>query len=153
MSPIRIHHGAYILVCDGSKALLFRNKGDALALDLEVVEAAFEPHSPTRELGAERPGRVYESVGASRSAVRAPDWHDVAETEFLRATVRRLETILRDRDVRELVLVAPPRAMGVLRGILPASVRMILVAAVEKDLARRSTVSIETHLAALARLS
>jgi protein required for attachment to host cells len=67
--------------------------------------------------------------------------------------VRKLETILRDRNIRELVLVAPPRAMGVLRGILPASVRMILVAAVEKDLARRSTASIEAHLATFAQLS
>jgi protein required for attachment to host cells len=153
MPPIRIHHGAYVLVCDGSKALLFRNKGDALALDLEMVEVAFEPHPPTRALGTERPGRVHASVGASRSAVRAPDWHDLAETEFLQAVVQKLETVLRDRDIRDLVLVAPPRAMGVLRGILPVSVRMILAAAVEKDLARRSTPSIEAHLAALAQLA
>jgi protein required for attachment to host cells len=152
MSPIRIHNGAYVLVCDGSQALLFRNKGEALALDLEVVEVAFEPHPPTRELGAERPGRVHESLGASRSGVRSPDWHDIAETEFLRAVVHKLETVVRDRDIRELVLVAPPRAMGVLRGILPASVRTILAAEVEKDLARRPTAAIEGHLAALAQL-
>jgi protein required for attachment to host cells len=96
---------------------------------------------------------VHASVGASRSAVRAPDWHDLAETEFLRAVVRKLETVLRDRNIRDLVLVAPPRAMGVLRGILPVSVRMILAAAVEKDLARRSTTSIEAHLSALAQPS
>jgi protein required for attachment to host cells len=153
MSPIRIHHGTYVLVCDGSKALLFRNEGDALALDLQVVEVAFEPHPRTRELGTERPGRVHESLGTSRSAVRAPDWHDIAEAEFLRAVVQRLETVLRDRDIRNLVLVAPPRVMGVLSGMLPISVRMVLAAAVEKDLARRSTPAIEAHLAALAQLS
>ncbi|HVX82384.1 MAG TPA: host attachment protein [Devosiaceae bacterium] len=152
MAPIRIHRHAYVLVCDGSKALVFRNAGDALALNLQVVEAAFEPHPPTRDLGAERPGRVREAMGTFRSAVEEPDYHDLAETDFLRGVAHKLEALVHARDITDLVIVAPPRALGVLRTFLAPAVRAVVSAEIGKDLARLSTVEIETQLAGLNRL-
>lgn len=149
MPNIRIHHRSWILVCDGSKALLFRNEGDALALNLKLAEVAFEPHPPTRELGTERPGRVHESLGSSRSAVQAPDWHEQAEVDFLRGVARTIDEVVRAKHIKQLVLVAPPKALGELRRHLTAATNAVLSAEIDKDLARLSTKEIERHLTAL----
>ena len=152
MSPVRIPHDTYVLVCDGSKALLLRNAGNAIDLDLKLVEVTFEPHPPTRELGADRPGRVHESLGASRSSVRAPDWHEVAEADFIRSVAHRLDETVRSQGVKDLVIVAPPRTLGELRSFLSSSVRTIITSEVDKELARLTTAEIERHLAALSKL-
>lgn len=47
------------MACDGSKALLFQNVGDAQAIKLKATEVIVEPHPPARELGTDRPGRAY----------------------------------------------------------------------------------------------
>ena len=153
MSPIRIHNRAHVLVCDGSKALLFDNAGDARALDLKVVDVAFEPHPPSRAFGTERPGRVHESLGASRSAVRAADLHQSAETEFLRGVSRKIDEVVRERAVKHLVVVAPPKALGELRAAFTPAVKAVVTAEVPKDLARLSTPEIERRLTALGQLA
>jgi len=153
MLPIRIHHNDHVLVCDGSKALLLQNNGETFALDLEVVEVAVEPHPPSHELGSERPGRVHESVGVSRSSVRSLDRHEAAEANFLKTVARRLDDVLRSRRMQRLILVAPAKALGELRACLSPEVKAVVAAEASKDLARLSTAKIEEHLAALSRLS
>ena len=72
-----------ILVCDGAKALLFENAGDAQAINLKALDVVVEPHKPTRMMGSDRPTRVYDSMDGSRSGTEQTDWHDKAETDFL----------------------------------------------------------------------
>lgn len=62
-----------VLVADGAKALLFADTGIPPQPKLTVVETVVEPHPPTTAQGTERPGRVHESAGVSRSAVEQPD--------------------------------------------------------------------------------
>ena len=152
MPPVRVPHQSWILVCDGSKALLFRNEGGALALNLKLAQVTFEPHLSTRDLGAERPGRVHESLGSSRSAVQSPDWHQQAEAEFLRGVAHALDEAVHANHIKQLVLVAPPKALGELRRHLTAATNSVLSAEINKDLARLSTKEIERHLTALNRL-
>jgi protein required for attachment to host cells len=152
MNRISVPWKSWVLVCDGSKALMFQNVGDALALNLKVVDVAFEPHPASRELGTERPPRVHESMGNSRSAVRSVDLHQEAEATFLRGVAARLDEVVRSNGVKHLILVAAPRALGVLRDHLTPGVRAVLAAEVAKDLARLPTTEIEKHLTAMSQL-
>ena len=70
---------------------------------------------PTRELGTDRPGRSYSSVGHGRSAVEQTDWHDQAEQAFLTELAQHLDAAVAAGKVKSLIMVAPPRALGVLR--------------------------------------
>lgn len=64
---------------------------------------------PTRELGEERPGRVYDSVGGRRSSMETPDYHTIAETQFLERAVKQLDELVREHKVKHLLVAAPLR--------------------------------------------
>ena len=139
---------SWILVCDGSKALIFQNMGDALHLK----EAKSRPNERTRDIGTERPGRSFASVGKGRSAVDGTDWHEIAERDFLGEVADALELTVREQDVQVLVIVAPARAMGFLRTHLGAGARGVLKAEIKKDLCKLPTPEIEAYLAAMRQL-
>lgn len=147
MRHLSIPRHGWVLVCDGAKALFFRNDGDAELLNLTLVHAVAENHGRNRELGSDRPGRVYQSHGKARSATTETDWHAEGERAFLAGVAKALDGFVEQHAVRNLVLVAPPKALGVLRAQMTARVRGIVAVEIPKDLARLSTGEIERHLA------
>ena len=108
MKPPRI----WIITADGARARFFVKEGRHIA---EVPEARMdEPHPPSRKIGADRPGRAFESAGPSRSATSPRvDLHQEAEDNFARelAGVLTQGAHLYDR----VLLIAAPRALGVMR--------------------------------------
>lgn len=139
-------HLSLLIVCDGGKALIMRNAGTMERPKLQMVETLQHQVPPTRDLGSERPGRVYASTGAARSAVEASDYHDAAETAFLGEVCRRVEHAVagQTRGAR-LVLAAPPRVIGALRSLLPAPLRDTVAVEVGKDLTKLSIDDIERY--------
>lgn len=151
MDQVRIPHKGLVLICDGAKALLFENRGDAQALNLKAVEVQLESHPPTRALGTDRPGRAHESLGEHRSAQAAPDWHEIAETEFLERLAEHIDA-LAQTEAKFLALVAPPRALGVIRHTLTPRARDLVTAEIGKDWTKLPTPEIERSLAAMGEL-
>jgi len=147
VDDVRIPWKSWVLVCDGAKALLLRNDGDATLLNLVLVTTLAEPAPTTRELGADKPGRTHESVGYARSAMEQTDWHAQAEAAFLRRVAGELDKAVRENGIKVLVLVAPPKALGLLRKEMTDSVQACVKAEIPKDLVRLSTHEIEKHLA------
>jgi len=150
MTPIALPKGALILVCDGSKALLFENAGDERNLNLKAIDVHVEPHPPTRELGSDRPTRVVD--GWSRSGTDETDWHDEAEAQFLHRAADELDALVRQRRAGHVAIVAPPRALGVLRDAIDAPTRSALVLELDKDWVKHPVADIERRLADLHQL-
>ncbi|CAN7698691.1 baeRF12 domain-containing protein [Pararhizobium sp. LjRoot238] len=146
MSKTRIPHKSWVLVCDGAKALILRNDGDAERPNLVPVDVASEYQPPTRDLGTDRPGRVYQSQGGARSTTEETDWHDQAEEAFLSHIAEKLDGLVRDHGITNLVLVAPSRALGILRKCLSPSARATVTAEVAKDLVKVPIPEIEHYL-------
>jgi protein required for attachment to host cells len=146
-TDFRIPRNGWTLVCDGAKALVLENEGDAELVNRALVRVMEAPSPPTRELGTDRPGRTHQAGLSGRSAVEDTDWHDQAETEFLATVVREVEGMVRRCEIKSLLVVAPPRALGVLRDKFPASLQAIVTAELAKDLVRLPTEEIERHLA------
>jgi protein required for attachment to host cells len=89
---------------------------------------------------------VHASVGTARSSVEQTDWHDLAEREFLHELVGRLDTALRNGETKSFIVVAPPRALGVLRQAYTAPVRGAVRGEVDKDLVKVPVYDIEKRL-------
>jgi protein required for attachment to host cells len=138
-----------ILVCDGAKALLFENAGDAQAINLKALEVFVEPHPPTRTMGSDRPTRVYDSMDGSRSGTEQTDWHTQAESDFLARVAKVLDQVVSELKPPHVVLVAPPRALGVLRQEMADATRATLSAEIGKDLVNHPVPEIESQLAAM----
>jgi protein required for attachment to host cells len=128
--------------------LVLRNDGDAELLNLMPVSVTFEVHPPTREQGSDRPGRVYQSQGTARSAMEEKDRHSEAERTFLAKLAEWLNSHVQDNTIKQLMLIAPPKALGILRGHLLPLARARIVAEIAKDLVKLPIPEIEKHLAA-----
>lgn len=140
---LMIPHDGYVVVCDGRRAIVLRNAGHPLALDLRI-ERAFEapPNPPTRAQGTDRPARV--RSGDRRSPIEQTDWHRMAENRFAADVAAALAGI---DPLPALVVVAPPKMLAELRRVLPERLRRALVAEVDKDLTKHTVEEIGRHLA------
>jgi protein required for attachment to host cells len=132
MLDLKFAHGDVILVCDGARALILENIGDAKFPNFRTREAVEEPHASTREQGADAPGRVHASVGSARSAVEQTDWKNQSEADFLERVLKKLEAD--SANIRKLHIVAPPKALGILRHSYSNGLKAILGEEIAKDL-------------------
>ena len=148
MDSLKILRGDWVIVCDGKKALLLENVGDAVHPSLRTREVHQHADEKTHEQGSDAPGRAISSVGEVRSALDQTDWHDQAERAFLADLAGRLDAAVTSGKAKALIMVAPPRALGVLRRAYSSHVRASLRAEIDKDLVRLPVHEIERHLAA-----
>lgn len=147
MAKINLPHDAFVFVGDGRKALFLRNEGDEKFLNLKTEQVLVDQNPPTREQGSDQPGRAFASVGSRRSAVEEADWHVLEEQRFAHEVAAALERIVRDRKVKALVVVAPPKTLAELRKAFHSDVKNRIVAEIDKDLTKQPVYEIEKHLA------
>jgi protein required for attachment to host cells len=148
MNDIKLDKDAIVVVCDGRKAMILENAGDARFPNLRLKDVFEQEDKRTHELGAAPPGRSYQSMGHHRSAVEQTDWHDEAERAFLRTLATRLDTEIAQRSNRPLIVVAAPRALGMLRDAYSPAVRRALAAEIAKDMVKMPVHEIEKALTA-----
>lgn len=147
MPGLTIRNGEWVVVCDGAKALILENAGDSKFPNLKTVEVFEQTDLPTRDIGTERPGRSYSSVGHGRSAYEQTDWHNQQEEAFLTRLVEHLDAALGAGKTKSLIIVAPPRALGVLRPAYSHAVKNAVRAELDKDFVKMPVHEIEKHLA------
>jgi protein required for attachment to host cells len=146
MQKIKIGQGDWVVVCDGKKALILENVGDWKFPNLQTREVFEQKNPPTHEQGTDAPGRSIQSVGTARSAMEQTDWHEKAEKDFLQDLAGRLDAAIGAGDMSSLIMVAPPRALGIIRQAYSAPVRGALRGEVDKDFVKMPVHEIEQHL-------
>ncbi len=146
MSELMIHAGEWVVVCDGAKALVLENTGDAKFPNLKTVEVFEHKNLATHELGTERPGRAHSSTGHGRSSVEQTDWHDEAEHAFLVQLAHHLDAAVAAGKAKAIIMVAPPRALGMIRPAYSHALKGAIRAEVDKDYVKLPVYEIEKHL-------
>jgi protein required for attachment to host cells len=148
MSKLKIRPGEWVVVCDGKKALVLENAGDEKFLNLKTREVFEHADPKTHEIGTDEPGRSFSSVGYGRSAMEQADWHDQEEQRFLQKLLGHLDSAVHSGQAKSLIIVAPPRALGVLRQAYSHELRKALRGEIDKDFVKMPVYEIEKHLAA-----
>lgn len=143
----RIRNRDWVVVCDGRKAILFENEGDAEFPTFNVREVLEHEVLPNRDLNADRPGRVQESATPTRSAIEPVDHHDLDEKAFLAEVSKRLDELLSARQLLHLIVVAPPRALGALRKTYSPALRAAIRSEVDQDLVKMPVGEIQDKFA------
>lgn len=145
---MRLPHQTLVFVGDGRKALFLRNHGDAERTDLRTEQTISHENPSTREQGADRPTRTFNSTGdGRRSGVQQSDWHEIGETNFAREAAKHLKLMVEAGGRAGLVIVAPPRTLAELRKALDPHVAERVIGEINKDLTRHPLHDIEKHLA------
>lgn len=142
-----VAHGTYIMVVDGAKRSLFRNWGNGVAPDLELIDHRENHAERTADLGSDKPGRSFQSAGNGRSAHDSTDYHQQEEDGFAHAAADQLNVVLTDSVGG--ILIAPPHVLGVMRQRLNPDVRARMTAEIAKDYAGRSVADISAMLVSL----
>ena len=151
MNKIKIGAGDWIVVCDGRKAIILENVGDATFPNLRTKETYEHRNPSTSEQGSAPPGRSHQSMGHARSAVTQTDWHDEAERSFLDTLADRLNRAVAGGETKRLTMIAAPRALGMIRQAYSPALSRAIDRELEKDLVKMPIHEIERHLVASAK--
>ncbi|MDO9411595.1 MAG: host attachment family protein [Pseudolabrys sp.] len=150
MTALSIQPGEWVVVCDGAKALVLENIGDAKFPNLKTRDVYEQKVLATHELGTGAPGRSHSSTGAGSSSVEQTDWHDQQEKAFLTDLAHTLEAAVKSHQLKSLIVVAPPRALGVMRQHYGHALKGAVRAELDKDYVKMPIHEIEKHLTAAA---
>jgi len=138
---------AWIVVADSSACRLFTAETPAGAL--EEIESFVHPEGRMheRDLTSDLPGRAFDSKGMGRHAMEAqvsPKKHEAMA--FAGRIARRLAEGRARREFEQLVLVAPPAFLGVLRERLDRQVRACVAREVGKNMSRLKPAALRARL-------
>ncbi len=137
----------WILIADGATArvISFDDKEHALG---SVDDILLEGNRlPDHDLVADRPGRAFDRVGGGRHGMEPrTDPQRIEHQRFAREIIAALELARQKNRYDRLILVAPPKMMGDLRGMLPPAVAETVSGEVTKDLTKIPIHDLPAHL-------
>jgi protein required for attachment to host cells len=144
-------HNALVLVADGRKMLFFRNRGDEGQIDLRTEAHDEREELKNRELHTDAPGTaaVRASSGdgdAYRPMMEETDFQQQEEDRWIKEAAEELKKRVLRHDFEALAIVAPPKALGVLRKCLHKEVEKRIVCTVNKEMSGRPIPDIEALL-------
>jgi protein required for attachment to host cells len=145
---LKLFHGDWVFVGDGQKALFLVNEGDKKFPNLRRLIVLESPDSPSREQGIDAPGRAYSSVGGIHSAVEDTDWHELQKERFAVQVAEQINRAAQANAFGQIVIVAPPKILGELRGAFTKETETKIAAEIGKDLTHHSIAEIERLLTA-----
>lgn len=136
-----------VIVMDQSLARLFMRNSpkEALALIASLENPKGRLHD--REMREGRPGRVFDSAGKGRHSMQkhfSPK--EQQGIRFACLVGEWLEKHMRAGLFQRLVLCAPPKQLGIIRGALPEKVKATLIASIGKDFSALEEGDIRSHL-------
>lgn len=141
---MKLETGDIVLVCNGGSALLLKNMGDDAILNLQTVRHLEQDNPPSREQGADRPGRMPTPTGG-RSAVETTDLHEQSEEAFLARVAQATSDYIHSIDASRLVIICDARSLGRLRATFAQDKAINIVAELAKDYTSKEVPEIE-HL-------
>jgi protein required for attachment to host cells len=144
-------NNALVLVVDGTKVLFLRNHGDGNQIDLRTEAHDEREDRKDRELRTDAPGTAaarFSSGGADayRPAMEETDFHQQEEDRWIKDAADELKKRVLRQDFDALAIVAPPKALGVLRKNLHKEVEKRIVCTVNKEMSGRPIPDIEALL-------
>jgi len=150
---------ALVLVADGRKMLFFRNHGDENQIDLRTEAHDERQDAKDSDLKTDLAGAAAHSAGAagsgvgaqggghvSRPAMDETDYHQLEEDKWVKEAADELKKRALRNDYDALVIVAPPKALGVLRKELHKEVEKRIIKTINKEMTDRPIPDIEQLL-------
>lgn len=140
-------HHALVLVTDGRKSLFLRNHGDEKQIDLRTEAHDQREDRKDHEIKTDAPGSIGQSAGYSgRVAYDEPDYHQQEEDRWVKDVAEDLRARALRNDFEALAIIAPPKALGVLRKELHKEVEKRVVVTLNKEMTDRPIPQIEDLL-------
>ena len=143
-------HNALVMVADGTKALFLRNHGDQNQIDLRTEAHDERQDRKDREIKTDAPGTAATGLAGGgdthRPAMEETDFHQQEEDRWIKDAAEELKKRALRNDFDALAIIAPPKALGVLRKELHKEVERRIVLTLNKEMTDRPIPDIEELL-------
>ena len=139
-------HRALVLVADGKKVLFLRNHGDQNQIDLRTESHDARKDRKDSEIKTDAPGTNKQSMGYGRPAMDETDFHQQEEDRWVKDAADELKKRALRNDFDALAVIAPPKALGVLKKCLHKEVQKRIVVTINKEMTDRPIPDIEELL-------
>ena len=143
----------WILIADGARARMLVNKGYNTGLELALDEDFISDNRPSGELSSDRPGRTFDRGGQGRHAMEPPtDPHRHEQQVFAQSLAHLLEEHRLKKSYEQLIIVAPPKALGDLRAEFSKAVSDMIINELNKDLTKIAIHDLPSHFTDFIRM-
>lgn len=137
----------WFLIADGARARIVVNEGPGKGLRAAMDHEFAASHAPSRDWGSDKPGRTGSGAGGARHAVQPKtDFHEFAKERFATEMAGLLDAAATDGAFDRLVLVAPPKVLGNLRGAMRNGAQKKVTGELAKDLTHVPVRDLAGHL-------
>jgi len=123
--------------------LFFRNHGDEGQIDLRTEAHDARSVRRDREIKTDAPGTTRQSFGYGRSTYEEPDFKQQEEDRWVKEVAEELKARVLRNDFDSLAIIAPPKALGVMKRYLHKEVEKRLVCTINKEMSGRTVPDIE----------
>ncbi|KPQ23271.1 host attachment protein [Halomonas sp. HL-93] len=139
----------YIVVADAARARIFTREALTLTEQESLVHAEGRLHEG--DLVTDRPGAdVHESSSTSARSSGDEDTASKHENElFAKQVANHLYSARVDNSLEKLIMVAPPKFLGLLRDKLDGPTQKLVIHTLSKDLSKASLTDIQTAVSDL----
>lgn len=137
----------WVVVAESSRARILRLEG--LQSPLCELDDLVNPDARAHEqdLISDRPGRTFDSSGQGRHAKQAPASHKQQRSaDFARVLAERMEHGLAQGEFEEIILIAAPEFLGLLRQHLSEATKQHVKREIHKNIVRESEETIRGYL-------
>lgn len=135
----------WVVVADGGGARVLEERRRAGDL-VEHTHRRMAPASSDRPGARPHRATVHERAGSGRHAASGPTRQDETETRFLKRVAAELARVEGEGGFDHLVILAPPRALGLLREDLTPALHRRLQASGPHDCVRETPEQIRHRL-------
>ncbi len=138
----------WVLVANQAEAQFYSS--DRLPGNLSLVDVLSnkEGTAHPRDLVSDAPGRAFDSSGSGRHAMEPNTGvKEEQRRKFVKEMVERLQTARVKGDFAQLVLLAAPAVLGVIRKTLNPDLEKVVVKEIPKDLIGQGVDKIQSQLA------
>lgn len=142
---MKIPNATLVLVVDGRKLILLRNHGDEARIDLRI-EAEDEQHlTRDHEQKSDMAGQspAPGNIGLHGGTMKEPDYEQQDEDRWAKKAAEILQRRALANDFPALVVIAPPKTLGVLRQYYHKAVEALLIGELHKEMTDRPVPDIE----------
>jgi protein required for attachment to host cells len=144
-------NNALVLVADGRKMLFFRNEGDENQIDLRTEAHDQREDRKDSEIKTDAPGTAATRASSGGAETRRPamgetDFHQQEEDRWIRDAAEEINRRALRNEFDALAIIAPPKALGVLRKELHKEAEKRLVYTINKAMSGRPVTDIEALL-------
>lgn len=144
---MRIDQKTLVLIADGQRATFLRNTAKGEKISFQTLHSMAFFNEANRDLSTDRPGHAKVGMSERGTSYEQNDIHQANEVSFLGGVIGGIETIMTDNELSKIVLIAEPRALGVVRQAMPPALMSKVMTQIDKDYTKNPMPELEALIA------